>query len=187
MTDTTPNPDPQPTPNPEPDPKPDKIEFTPEQNDWISRKIAYELKSAQEKRDAADAEARKKAEAEAERKKQEAAGQFEDVRKSLETERDAAVIDRDSLKATNEALTAYFDTQYTAALKDLPDVIKAFAPAEDAPFATKADWLTKAQEQASKIDTSGTPGNRPNPTPATGHFDLKSAVEEAKARGSYRV
>lgn len=94
-------------------------------------------------------------------------GRWKELAEKRDADLTATTTERDSLKATNDALTAYFDGHYTAALKDLPEVIKAFAPAEDAPFATKADWLTKAQAQAAKIaQDEAKPGNGPGPKPA---------------------
>lgn len=115
-------------------------------------------------------------------------GKWKELAEKREAELTSSTSDREGLKATNEALTAYFDGHFTAALKDLPDVIKAFAPAEDASFATKADWLTKAQAQAAKIakDTAK-PGNGPNPPAADGKFDLQAEVAKAKSRGTYRA
>lgn len=157
-----------------------KVEFTAEQSAEISKIVAREARKAADKAKADAETARKAADEEAakaaERKKQEDAGEFAQVRQSLEGERDTLKGERDSLKATNDALTVYFSSQYEAALKDLPDTILAFKPADDASFEAKSDWLTKAQEQAKKLGTNGNPGNRQNPAPGTGKPEIPSAI-----------
>ena len=138
-----------------------------------------EKQAAQEAADAAAAAAQRDADA--------AKGNYESAKASLESERDAARTERDDLKTENEAITAYFSTQYAAALKELPEVITAFAPAEDASFAVKSDWLTKAQAQAAKLGGDPKPGNGPNPKPGDGKRDLNAAAQKARASGRYTV
>lgn len=133
-------------------------------------------KDAEAKLAAYEADKAKAAEEEAKRQ-----GEWQKLAEEREASLTEATTERDSLKATNEALTAYFDGHYTAALKDLPDVIRAFAPADDAPFAAKAEWLTKAQAEAAKIaKDEAKPGNGPNPKPAGPGVDAE-AEKRAKA------
>lgn len=165
--------DPPADPKDPPADPPKKVEFTPEQNEWIGNKIAYELKKAQEKRDAEDAEAKKKAEAEAERKKQEAAGQFDEVKQSLESERDAAVRERDSLKTERDALADYVKADVAAvtkAVKDAKDSAAAkalldFYPGDDAEPTTLLAWAGKAKSRLGEISKQSPRGNREDPPP----------------------
>ena len=108
-----------------------------------------------------DADAKRKADEEAAKQ-----GEWQQLAEKREAELTTTATERDGITAERDALAAYFTAQYTAAVKELPDVIKAFAPADDAPFAAKADWLGKAQEQAKKLGGNESRGNGPNPKPA---------------------
>ena len=174
-----------------PKPKPSKPEFSPEQQEVLNDLLARERKAAEERtalRLKEEADAKAKAEQEA-REREEATkrGEFDKVRADLETKVSTVEDERDSAVAERDALRTYFEAEYTAAVKDLPDVITAFKPADDAPFAEKSAWLTKAREQAAKVDTSQTPGNRPNPSPANGEFNLQAAIAQARSTGKYRA
>ena len=107
-------------------------------------------------------------------------GEWKTLAEQREAALTAATTERDALKGEHDALTAYFDAQYTTAFDRLPDVIKEFAPPEDASFAAKAEWLTKAQAQAAKLADETRPGNRPNPKPTDGKVDIPSAVPRAR-------
>ncbi len=152
--------------------------------DGVRKSIAADVrKQLQDEQDAKDAKAKKDAEDKAAVERGEAQKVIDEQAGKLT----ATESERDTLKAENEAITAYFTAQYDAAIKELPEVITAFAPAEDASFAVKSDWLTKAQAQAAKIDGTTTPGNRPNPKPGDGTRDLDAAAQQARASGKYTV
>lgn len=108
----------------------------------------------------ADLEAAKAKDDEAKQAEQ---GQWKELAEKREADLTEATTSRDALKAEYDALSTYFEAQYTAALKDLPDVVKAFAPAEDASFETKSKWLTTAQAEAAKIANTSPRGNGFNP------------------------
>lgn len=148
---------------------PDDVTFDDKQQSKVNDLLAAERKSTEERvaaRIKADAEAdRKKADEEAQRKRDEEAGEYDKVKTSLQNDLDTVSGERDTLKSENEALTAYFTAQYDAAMEDLPDVIKEFAPEDDASFEAKSRWLTKAQDQAKKVDTSPPRGNGPDRNP----------------------
>jgi len=157
-----------------------KVEFTPEQQAEVNRIAAREARKAAEKaradRDAEITAAQEKADADAKRKADEERGAFDEVKRSLESERDTVTAERDRLKAEHDALTSYFATQYEAALKELPDVIKAFAPDDDASFEVKSKWLTKATEQARTIDKQTPRGNGGDPKPGKGKIEIPSLI-----------
>lgn len=140
---------------------------------------AAALKAEIEKRDKDAAEARSK---EAEEQ-----GKWEELAKERESTLTSVQQERDSLASEADALRTYFASEYTAAVKDLPDVIRAFAPADDAPFTEKSAWLTKAKAEAAKVEKLQSPGNRPNPAAATGDFDLQAEIAKARASGKYRA
>lgn len=140
-------------------------------------------KEAQDKLDAIEAKQREAAD-----KKAKEQGEWEKLAGQREAELTDATTKLDAATATIETLTAYFDAQYQAALKDLPDVIKAFAPAEDAGIAEKTTWLTKATEQAKALEKqSPTRGNGPNPEPGDGKRDLKAALSQARSNPKYSI
>lgn len=172
-------------------PKPPKVEFTPEQQQHLNNLLAAERKATEEKtalKLKADADAKAKAEEEQrERDAAEKRGEFEQVRKDLESKVESVTGERDALAGEADALRSYFDAQYTAALKELPEVVTAFKPDDDASFAEKSAWLIKAQEQAAKVAKGQAPGNHPNPNPASGKFDLDAEVAKARASGKYRA
>lgn len=188
MSDPTPNPDPKPTPTPEPDPKPEKVEFTPDQNDWISKKIAYEVKADREKREAADTEAKKKADEQRERDEATKRGEFDTVKQKLEGDLQTANTNLDNATAELTTLREYVNADIKAAIKDLPKALLAFDPGEDASLANRLDWLTKAKANAAEIaKETARPGNGPNPNPANGQFDLEAEKQRARQSGRYRV
>ncbi len=171
---------------PVPPAKPEKPQFDDAQQKHINDLLAAERRDTETKvtqrlKDEADA-AETKRQQDAARAAAEAKGEFETVKTSLISERDAAATERDALKDENAAITAYFSAQYAAALQELPEVITAFAPAEDASFAEKSAWLTKAQTQAAKIGSDPKPGNRPNPKPLGGGDAVKQATEQMRGR-----
>lgn len=170
---------------------PKKPEFDDSQQQFINDLLAKERKATEEKtalRIKAEADAAAAAEAE-KRKNDEAAarGEFDTVRADLEGKVTSVEGERDALKTEVDALRSYFDAEYDAAVKDLPDVITAFKPSDDAPFAERSAWLTKAKEQAAKVVKGQAPGNHPNPNPASGKFDLDAEVAKARATGKYRA
>lgn len=154
---------------PNPPAKTEKPQFDDAQQKHINDLLAAERKSAEQRTEQrlTDEAAAAKKKADEDRERDEAAkrGEFDKVRSGLEEKVTATESERDTLKTENEAITAYFSAQYTAALKELPEVITAFAPADDASFKEKSEWLTKAQEQAAKVGSDLKPGNRPNPKP----------------------
>lgn len=163
--------------------KPDGV--TDEIQTWINGLMANERKTARQqgKKDAEDAAEtqRKKDADEAQRTKDEQAGEYEKAKTSLTNERDTAITERDGLKTENDALTAYFTAQYDVALKDMPEAITAFAPEDDASFETKSRWLTKAQEQATKLNgQKPTPGNGPTGKPGEKSFDEQQEIARAR-------
>lgn len=166
---------------------PGPVTFTAEQQKELNRLIGQARSEGRTAAEQAAADAETARQAEAARQADIAKGDFEKVKTDLEGERDGFKSERDTLKTENEAITAYFSAQYAAALKDLPEVITAFAPADDASFTEKSEWLVKAQAQAAKIDGNPTPGNRPNPKPGTGQRDLDAAAQKARASGRYTV
>ena len=109
------------------------------------------------------------------------------MRTDLETKVTSAEQERDTLSAERDSLRAYFDGQYAAALKDLPEAILAFKPGDDASVDVRTKWLATAQEQAAKLAGTQVPGNRPNPNPASDTFDLQAEIARARATGRYRA
>lgn len=166
---------------------PQKVTFTPEQQKEIDRLMGAARSEGKTKAESDAAEAKRLADEAADRDRLAKAGEFDKVRASLESERDTLKTDRDGLKTENDALTGYFTAQYDAAIKDLPEIITAFKPADGAGFAEKAAWLATAQEQAKKLNggspvTKG-PGFRPSPS--SGGITNDQAIAEGKRSGKY--
>lgn len=151
--------------------------------DGVRKSIAADIRRQLQDEQAAEA-----AKADEKRKQDEAAarGEFDKVRTELEGKVTSAESERNALKGENDLLTEYFNAQFAAALKDFPESIVAFAPAEDASFADKKAWLVKATEQAAKVGGEAKPGNRPNPKPGTGERTVtkeqQAAVDRQYAR-----
>lgn len=163
-----------------------RVEFSAEQQAEINRIVAKEVKDAKRKaREDRDAELQREkaqADAEAQRQQQEAAGEFEAVKASLTEERDAATSRLSQIEGEYEAISGYFTQQYEAALEELPDFITAFKPADDATFSQKAEWLSKAQEQARKVDAHKVRGNGPDPKPGAGKINERESKAQARSR-----
>lgn len=137
---------------------------------------------ARQKLDAIEAERKKKADADAVEQ-----GKYKELLETREHDLEAVTGERDALKGEREALTTYFDTQYAAETANLPDVVKAFAPAEDASFIVKAEWLTKAQEQAKKIAKEIPRGNGPGPRSRGNSDEIDEQAAFAQARRQIRI
>lgn len=121
-------------------------------------------------------------------KEAEEQGKWEELAKERETNLATATQERDTAVSERDALRTYFEAEYKTAVKDLPEVITAFKPADDAPFAEKSAWLTKAKAEAAKV-TASTPGggNPPNPPVSGGQFDLQAETAKAASQGKYSL
>lgn len=170
-------------PDPPADPKPDDVTFDAKQQDKINALLAAERKSTEEKvaarlKQEAD-EAKRKADADAERARQEAAGEFDAVKTSLTSERDAAVSERDALKGEVETLRSYVTADIDATLTD--DRYKPFLrfdPGADAPIADRLKWLEDAKASVAELPKVHNPrGSGPQPRPQDG-----KATTEAENR-----
>jgi hypothetical protein len=140
------------------------------------------LATLRAEKDAADAA---KAQAEADDAKRK--GEWEKLANDREAQINTITADRDALKSEHDALTGYFTAQYDAALKELPDVITAFKPPDDAGFAEKATWLATAQEQAKKLTGIAPNGKGPGfrPMPSNGKPTHDEALAQQKRTGKY--
>lgn len=167
-------------------PKEEKVTFTPEQQQHLNNLLAAERKDAEEKtalKLKAESDAKAKAEKEQqERDEAEKRGEFDKVRSELEGKVSSTEQERDALASEKDLLQGYFDRQYAAALKELPEAILAFKPADDANVETKTKWLETAQEQASKLAKlqKKPGGNPPNPKAANGDVEIPSAVPKTR-------
>lgn len=195
---STPPADDPPADDPPKDDPPAKPEFTAEQqkviNDWIAkeRKKAEEDAAARIKAQAD--EAKRKADADAERKRQEAAGEFDQVKASLESERDSAVTERDAIKAERDRLHAYVTADVASVAKAVTDAAKdngaakillGFHPGDEASVEQLLTWTEKAKAQLPELIATPAPrGNGPNPKPADRPDPIdvkKEAARKAKA------
>jgi hypothetical protein len=127
--------------------------------------------------DRLEAEARKRAESEAAEQ-----GRWQELAEKREAELSDTTASLSTVTAELDSLRTYFTGQYTTALKELPEVIREFAPDDDAPFAMKAAWLSKAQAQAKKIDAGRSRGNGPNPKPGDAPAVNEQEVIERNVR-----
>ena len=168
---------------------PAKPTFDASQQEHVNALLSAERKNAEDRTEQRlKDEAAKRdtdAKAEADRKAAEAKGEFETVKQSLESERDTARTELDTAKSERDALSEYFHCQFASALKDLPEQITAFAPAEGASFADKKAWLGTAQEKAGKLGGTAKQGKGPNPTESNGKRDLEAAAKQARSSGKY--
>jgi hypothetical protein len=164
---------------------PAPVTFTAEQQAEINRIVGQARQEGRTAAEQAAAQAETDRQAEAARQADIDKGNFEAAKTSLEGERDGFKAERDTLKTERDALAGYFDGQFAAALKDLPESIVAFAPAEDASFADKKAWLVKATEQAAKLGGESKPGNGPNPKPGEKpNATVEQAADQMRGRVS---
>jgi hypothetical protein len=171
-------------------PKPDEVTFDEKQQKKVNDLLAAERKRTEEatatrlqaERDEAD----RKAQAEAERKKQEEAGQYEEVKRSLEGERDGFKSRAESAESRLETLEKLATDRLTALLADIPKEIAELGPDESTPIEKRLEWAEKAAKAAG-VTAPKSPGNGPNPPPANGHFDRDAATAKAKATGKYTI
>lgn len=170
-----PNPAPPATP-PTPDPpakpaKPAKPEgITDEIQEYFNGIVAKETRDAEKRgRSAADQD-RQDAEAKAAKDKEiadaAAKGEYETAKAAIEAERDKHKADLDAIVPERDKLLAYFTADYDATIKDLPEAVLAFKPADDASFDAKSAFLLTAKEQAAKLNGHRPNGNHRAPDPA---------------------
>lgn len=86
---------------------------------------------------------------------------------TLAEKREAALAttktDLDAATAELAVLRDHLTKQFDAAVKDFPDVIKAFAPSADASLPDRLKWLETATAQVEKLTKDTTRGNGPDP------------------------
>jgi hypothetical protein len=119
-----------------------EIKFTPEQQKLIDKRIADARRQGKQTAAEEAAEAKRKADEEAERDRQIKAGEFDQVKQSLELERDTATGERDALKAKLDAalalVSASLDQDWTAA----PDQVTKLYRGDDTDVLAKRQFLT---------------------------------------------
>lgn len=172
--------------------KPDGI--TPEIEAFYKSIISRDTKKAKAdgKRAADDAHARTKQQEDSERQRKldEEKGNYEKAKTDLEKRMTDAETSLASVTAERDALSTYFSSQYDAALKELPETILAFKPADDASFEAKSAWLTTAREQAKKLtgETQQQPpkGKQPH-KPTKPDADAEAARREQIAQARRRI
>lgn len=103
-------------------------------------------------------------------------GRWKELAEKREADLTAATTTIESATTELESLRLYFTTHFDAALKDLPDVVKAFAPDAEASFATKSKWLMTAQAEAKKLDKQKPRGAGFDPAPGGNRSTVKSPL-----------
>lgn len=138
-----------------------------------AEKKVRELERQNAKREQADREAADKAAAEQ--------GQFKELAEQREADLTSTKASLDAANAELAVLRDYASKQLAAAQKDFPEVVKAFAPADDAPLTERLAWLEKAAAQAKKIEQDTPRGNGGNPPPSGGgQGPIESPVPKSK-------
>ena len=182
-----PAPDPTPDP-PKPQPHEKPAGITDEIQEWVKSVVAKERDKAikaEQDRIAADKEREAQ---ERQRKADEEKGEFAKVRQSIERERDQFKTEAERIKGEYEAVAGLFDKQYQAALKDIPDDLKPFQPADDAGVLERVAFLDKLQTALKKRGTTTTThGNGPNPKPGGKATTPQELRDEARRDPAYRV
>lgn len=130
---------------------------------------------------AKELETLKAAKAKEDEDKQAEQGKWQQLAEKREASLNETTTNLESATTELETLRAYFTTQFDAAIKDLPDVVKAFAPDAEASFETKSKWLTTAQAEARKLDKQKPRGSGFDPTPG-GDRGINVKDETARAR-----
>lgn len=123
----------------------------------------------------------KAAKAKEDEDKQAEQGKWQELAEKREASLNETATNLESATTELESLRTYFTTQFDAAIKDLPDVVKAFAPDAEASFETKSKWLTTAQAEAKKLDKQKPRGSGFDPPPG-GDRGVNEQQEIAKAR-----
>jgi len=161
--------------------EPKKIEFSPEQSEWISKKIAAELKSDREKRDAAAADEKRKADEARQRDEATKRGEFDKVKADLDQAIAAKDAQIESLTAELTTLREQAERDYKAAVAKLPEDYRAMAPNDDEPITERQTWLAKASQLAEKRIADTPRGNGGNPPPSGGgQGPIESPVPKSK-------
>lgn len=136
--------------------------------------------------EAALAEKAARDEAEAKRKRDEEAGRFEDVKASLTSERDEAMMAREAFRAEAEELRALIAADVAAAWDALPEAVRAtFDGDADDVLAKKRHMNRMAPviDEMTKRTGSEVLGNRPSPGPSQGARVTVSETRDEMRRG----
>jgi len=176
--------------------KPEEVTFDDKQQAKVNALLAAERKRTEEatatrlktEREEAD----RTAQAEAERKKQAEAGQFDEVKRSIETERDGFKTRAETAEAEREKLAEYVKSDIatvTKTVKDAKDspaakVLMRYYPGDDADPLALLDWAQNAKASLPEIEKeTALPGNGPNPKPAGTAIDTEA---DKRARAAMR-
>lgn len=122
------------------------VEFSAEQQAHIDKLIGDARKKAKDQAKAEAQAAREEAEKRAREEAAEEAGEFEEIAKTRERERDQAKKDAATLKAENDQLRAAIDSMLTSEWRELSEEAREyFTGDEDDPLA-RLVWLPKGRK-----------------------------------------
>lgn len=107
----------------------------------------------------ADLEKAKQAEAEQQAAEQ---GRYKELAETREASIVTLTADLEAANAELAILREHVTTQFDAAVKDFPSVIRAFAPSAEASLPDRLAWLATATAQAKELDKESTRGNGPD-------------------------
>jgi len=195
MPEQTPNPNDPNDQQPKPDAKPvtppkqeepQKVTFTDEQQKEIDRLIGAARRDGRKAAEDDAAEVKRKTDEAAEQQRKIEAGKFDEVRQTLESERDQALAKAAHLDALIEALRPEIDEQW----KGLPaEVTELYEGADDDVLAKRAhiartrkliDKLTGTTDQKRQAASFGR-----TPTPNGTRSNLEEGMEQGRRTGKY--
>lgn len=161
-----------------------------DRSQWTEKEWQAEIQriAAKEKADGRKAAEREyqQQQAESQRKaelaKQEAEGKYEEAKQQLGADLESAQRARDEAL---KLLKANVDTQWD----ELPDAVKKTYTGDEDDVLAKSSHMNLMNPIIAELaekEAAQAPGNRPNPNPADGKFDLEAATKEARKRANIR-
>ena len=167
-----------------------EIVFTPEQQELINKRIASARREGRTAAESEAAEAKRKADEATANQKLIEAGEFDKVRQSLESERDAATTERDSLKSRLETALTLIGATVDQEWKAAPEAVTKLYKGED------TDVLAKRQHLADHVDIIAAligkqderkqaAGFGRTPKPNGSLTNLEKGIEAGKRSGKY--
>lgn len=172
-----------PTPPAPPAPPAPPVGLTDEMKTFIASQVEAARNETKAELEAAAERERTTKETEEREKRERDAGNFETIEQGLKGQ----ITELSGYKERTEVLETRLTAQYETDAKELPAVILAFKPKDDASLETKLDWLETAKAQAANVaPPPGRPGLRSDPTKPAPTDKVKEDVARQDARSAIR-
>lgn len=163
-----------------------KVTFSDEQQKEIDRLIGAARRDGRKAAEDDAAEVKRKADEAADQQRKIEAGKFDEVRQSLETERDQALAKASQFDALVEAIKPEIDAQWAA----LPDEVTALYEGDDTDVLARQAHIAKTRKLVEKLTEQNEQKRQAasfgrTPTPNGTRSKLEEGMEQGRRTGKY--